>query len=207
VKVALSAFFALLLYIVPRPAVAAPIVIDFESLDDSVFVGGSILGLTFSNATVLTAGISLNEFDLPPNSGSNVIFDDGGGIRIDFASPVFSVGGYFNYYAPVTLRAFDAANNLLESVSTLFSINAVGLGDPGSLSNELLQLTVGGAAYLTLTGDSLGGSFTLDDFRYDSEAPTGPAPIPEPATLLLFATGAATAVMKVKLTSRRLRCG
>lgn len=206
-KFVLSALFAVVLFF-PRSSIAAPIVIDFEDLNDSLYVGGSIPGLIFSNATVLTAGVSLNEFDLPPSSGSNVVFDDGGGIRIDFAAPVFSVGGYFNYYSPVTLQAFDAANNLLGSVSSLFSINAAGLGDPDSAPNELLQLAIsGGAAYVLFTGDSAGGSFTLDDFSYHPEAPAGqPAPVPEPATLPLLATGAAVALLK-RRPIRRGRCG
>src|SRR5438445_3289421 len=45
---------------------------DFEGLVDGTSVGSLIPGLVFTNATVLTAGISLNDFDFPPHSGKNV---------------------------------------------------------------------------------------------------------------------------------------
>src|SRR5688500_7487854 len=71
-----------------RPAVAAAAPIDFESFADGESLTTQIAGLVFTNAIVLTAGISLNEFELPPASGANVAADDGGAMRIDFMSPI-----------------------------------------------------------------------------------------------------------------------
>jgi hypothetical protein len=85
---------AALLVSLPGLSSAGPITIDFEGFTDSVSVGATIPGLTFTNATVLQAGVSLNEFEFPPVSGSNVTFDDGGPMRIDFARPVYSVSGH-----------------------------------------------------------------------------------------------------------------
>lgn len=164
---------------------AGPILIDFEGLEDSIAVGNQLPGLTFLNATILTAEFTLNEDELPPKSGEKVAFDDGGPIRIDFAAPIDAVGGYFNYYAPVTLAAFGSSNSLLGAITSLYSINAVGLGDPGSSPNELLQLAFAGISYITITGDPAGGSLTLDDLTYlPAQA------VPEPGTLgLLFLGG------------------
>jgi hypothetical protein len=66
--------------------------IDFESLSDSEIVTTQYagVGVTFSNATALTAGISLNEFDFPPNSGVNVVYDEGGPMTISFDIPVLT---------------------------------------------------------------------------------------------------------------------
>jgi len=76
VKYPISALLALVLVVLPKAAAAAPIIVDFESPEDFALVGAGIPGLTFSNATVLTAGISLNECEFPPVSGSKVVLDD-----------------------------------------------------------------------------------------------------------------------------------
>jgi hypothetical protein len=174
--------FALLL--LPTPLFADPITINFESHGDLDSVTTQHPGLTFTNAVALTAGVSLNEFDFPPHSGSNVVFDAGGVMRIDFNEPVSNVGGYFTYAAPLLLQASDAAGNLLGSISSLFVSNTVGSG--GS-SNEFIALAFSNIASVTFSGDVLGGSFVLDDLTY---TPGGAAPpVPEPGTLILMLTG------------------
>src|SRR6185295_15415505 len=85
---------------------AAPILIDFEGIADLTSLDGLIPGLTFTNTTVLQSGAvggSLNEIDFPPQSGSNVVFDSGGVMRIDFAAPVDSFSAYFTYVAPLSI--------------------------------------------------------------------------------------------------------
>src|SRR5262245_61969939 len=101
------AVFALLFTVM---ASASPVVLDFENLLDGTPVGGSVPGLTFVNALVLTAGISVNEFEFPPHSGQNLVFDDGGPISIQFSSPVRSFSGFFTYLAPIALTTFDSSN-------------------------------------------------------------------------------------------------
>jgi hypothetical protein len=180
----LSVFCVLLL---PAQLFASPITIDFENLNDGNIIATQYAGLTFSNAIALTAGVSVNEFELPPHSGSNVASDNGGPMRIDFAQPVSDVGGYFTYGVPLSLKAFDSNGTVLGSASSLFSSNFALSGDLGSSSNELLQLAFGGISYVTFAGDPAGGSFALDDLTYSPDG--GPAPVPEPGTLLLMATG------------------
>src|ERR1700674_3903171 len=96
-----------ILLLAPRNVLANPIVINFEGLSDSTILTNQYPGLSFSNAIILTAGISLNEFEFPPFSGSNVASDNGGPMRIDFTQPVADVGGFFTYAESLTLRAFD----------------------------------------------------------------------------------------------------
>ena len=172
------------------PSGALASTIDFESFSDSDVLTNQFAGLTFTNTTVLTAGIGLNEFDNPPHSGTNVVFDDGGAISISFASPVSTVGGFFTYSLTsplrLTLSAFDH-NNVLLGASTLsaYSNNQGTVGDPGGSSNEFLELAFNNISAVTFLGDSFGGSFTLDDLRFTP----GVAAVPEPRTLSLLALG------------------
>ena len=171
----------------PHAANAAPITIDFESLNDGDAVTNQFLGLTFSNTTVLTAGVSLNELEFPPFSGSDVAYDKSGPVRIDFTSAVTSVGGYFNYAVPLTLSAFNSSNVFLGSVSSAFNANLALSGDVGSSPNEWLAFSGVGIAYVVLSGDVSGASFTLDNLTYDTEVRAAP----EPATLTLLLFGSA----------------
>jgi hypothetical protein len=63
------------------------LLIDFEAFADGTNASTQIPGLVFSNATVLTAGASLNEFEFPPKSKTNVMADVGGSVVIDLKSP------------------------------------------------------------------------------------------------------------------------
>jgi len=164
------------------PSVEAAL-IDFEGLADSDPVTTQFPGLTFTNATVLTAGISLNEFELPPHSGANVIYDDGGPIVIDFSAPVAGVSGFFNYRLPLTLMAFDATFNPVATDTSDFFTNLALSGDPGSAPNELFNVVfAGGISRVTIVGDPSGSSFSLDDLARTTM-------VPEPSTLFLLITG------------------
>lgn len=188
-RVGRLALIALLLVGIPSLAVAGPItIIDFDALGDLEAVVSQYPGLTFSQATALKAGFTLNEFDFPPFSGDTVAFDDGGPISIVFGSPVVGVAGYVNYGVPLTMTAFDALNNPLGTASSRFGSNLGTVGDPGSSTNERLALAFLGIKSVTISGDLAGGSFSLDDFEYET---TGGAPVPEPGTLSLLALGAA----------------
>lgn len=105
------------------PLTAGPVVIGFDALLDSTPVTTQFSGLVFTNATAITAGISLNEFEFPPRSGANVVFDDNGPISIAFLSPISSFGAYFTYSVGLTLRAFDALDNPIALATSTFSNN------------------------------------------------------------------------------------
>lgn len=166
-----------------RSAQAATIF--FDDLNDGDSVTTQYPGLTFTNTVVLTAGIFLNEFEFPPVSGTNVASDDGGPITITFDSPVLSFSGYFTYAVPLTLTAFDSGNNQVGITVSFYSSNLALSGDAGSGPNEYLVVNfAGGFSSLTIAGDALGGSFTMDDVTYTSA-------VPEPNSLYLLLSGAA----------------
>ena len=179
-------FAVLLLFTVAGPTSlrAGTVVLNFEGFSDGTSLTTQYPGVTFSNATVISAGITLNEFELPPHSGTNVVFDDGGPMTISFANPILSFGGYFTYYKPLALAAFNASQTQVDSALSAFSIN-VGcdpgpfcLGDPGSSPNEFLKVTFpSGISRVTITGDPVGTSFALDDMTYTSTVPE-PSAVP-----------------------------
>jgi hypothetical protein len=186
-------FKALMIALLASPGLlSSPIVIDFEGLSDGTFVTTQFSNLTFSNAVVSTAGISLNELEFPPESGSNVIVDFGGPISITFASPISSFGGFFTYLVPVTIQAFDSSNHLLASSLSQFSNNLACLagppcpGDPGSSPDEFIHVDTAGLSSVVITGAPAGSSFALDDVTY-SLGPISPiSSVPEPSSLVLL---------------------
>jgi len=160
--------------------------IDFEGFSDSTILTNQYPTVLFSNAIILTSGISLNELDFPPHSGVNVASDNGGFLSMAFSGPITSFSGYFTYAAPLTLMAFDNANTQVASAASLFSANyaSSGTGTP----NELISLSfLGGIFKVTIEGDPGGSSFTIDDLSYASKTAT----TPEPATLPLILGGLA----------------
>jgi hypothetical protein len=180
-KVALAAMALLL-----GARVSQALPITFEGLQDQEQVTTQFAGdhVIFSNATALVAGIGLNESEFPPHSGTTVVSDDGGPMRVSFTVPFTSVQGFFTYGTQITLTAFSdtAGLNLIGSVTSLFTNNEALSGVLGSSPNELLQLSgIGPIGSIQITGDPNGGSFTLDDFNG--------TPTPEPASLLLLGSG------------------
>lgn len=172
----------LMLLLGQQPVRADTLTIDFEGFPDSTSLTTQYPGLTFTNATVITAGISLNEFEFPPHSGVNVVFDDGSPISVNFASPILSFSGFFTYAEPLVLAAFDASSSQVGSAVSLFSSDLALSGDTGSSPNEFLSVSfAGGISSVTITGDPAGGSFVLDDVTYTSA-------VPEPNSLVLLLT-------------------
>lgn len=165
---------------------ASSIVLDFEGLPDSTILTTQYPGVTFTNAIILTAGISLNEFEFPPYSGVNVASDNTGPMTLTFASTIVSFAGYFTYAEPLTLDAFNATGALVGSATSAFSNNEALSGVPGSSPNEFIQVTfAGGISSVTITGDPSGGSFTIDNATYVPASGS----VPEPATTFPIFTG------------------
>ena len=102
------ALLVALFVLIPAPLRADSIALDFESLTDGEFVTTQFPGLTFSNAIVLTAGVSVNELEFPPQSGNHMISDIDGRLSISFGTLATSFGGFFTYRLPLTLETFDS---------------------------------------------------------------------------------------------------
>ena len=174
---------------------ASATTVDFDVFADGTVLAAQVPGLTFANAIVISAGVSLNEFEFPPHSGAIVASDSGGPISITFAIPVANVGGAFTYSQPLTLTAFDGADQQIGQANSLFSNNAALSGEAGSSPNELIQVSfAGGIARIVIEGDAAGGSFTLDDLTFAS--------VPEPGTLGLMWPGLAVLGMRRSRATR-----
>lgn len=157
--------------------------IGFEEFADGQSISNQIAGLTFTNATVLEAGSSLNEFDFPPRSGVKAVVDDGGPLSILFASDMSTFSAFFTYTTQLTLRAYDGSDTLVDSASSLFASNYVSSGTVGSSPNELLAVDfAGGIRRIEVFGAMSGQTFIMDDASY------AVAQVPEPGSALLAAT-------------------
>jgi hypothetical protein len=182
----LYAFLAVGLLAGPLAANAAPVVVDFESFADNTALTNQIAGLTFSNATVLSAGVSLNEIAFPPFSGSNVAVDAGGNLIVNFSSLVYSVSARITYLTRVTLTAYDSGLAAVANANSLFNDNNAVAGELGSAPNELITVAwASGISRIRFAGSPDGASFVIDNLTYD----TGAASVPEPATLGLLGLG------------------
>lgn len=177
-------------------------VIDFESLADGDPVGLTYPGVEFSNATVIRAGLSLNDFEFPPRSGEAVAFDDGGVILLSFAAPVDLFEGFVTYSESLVITAFDSSNAVLATSTTLFGSNLALSGDAGSQVNEMLQLAGGGIRRIQIAGNPAGASFVLDDVTFRPARIDNT--VAEPTSLLLCG-GAFAAAASVRRRSTRWR--
>lgn len=173
--------------------------IDFEAVSDGVGVGVTYPDIVFANATVVRAGLSLNDLEFPPRSGDAVAFDDGGPMVVQFLTPVDLFEGYFTYSAKMALTAFDGYGAVVAQGASLFDNNLAMSGQGGAVPNELIQLIGVGIRSVVLTGDPAGGSFVVDDLFYRPAAVAHQ--VPEPSTL-----GLMTAWLVVTAALGRLRC-
>lgn len=118
-------------------------------------------------------------------------------MSLSFSTPVSSFSGYFTYTEPLTLEAFDAANTLLASATSAFSENFASCSGPGCdpSPNEFIQVSAAtGISEITITGDPLGGSFTLDNATL---TPLSTPAVPEPSSwFLLFSAGSILAIVQ-----------
>lgn len=152
---------------------AATISFNFEAFPDSTLLAGQYSGVMFGNAIVLTAGITLDDFEFPAHSGNNVAADSGGPITITFTSPLRSFSGYFTYSVPLTIQALDASNHPIASAVSAFSNNQALSGVSGSHPDELLHVSASTSIYkIVITGAAHGTSFTVDDITAISKCDT-----------------------------------
>lgn len=192
-----AALLLLGVFVVSPPCALGLPTLDFESLNDLDVVDMQFAadGVLFQNAIALTAGISLNEFEFPPHSGSVVVSDDGGPITLSFVSPVSTVGAFFTYRTPISVSAYDPMGGLVGVVAGSFATNLALSGDPGSMPNEFIRLAgLGLIGSLTIQGDPFGGSFTMDDLQF------GVQTVPAPSSLSVFGSGL---VLLFAVTRRR----
>ena len=199
---------SLITFVAPELVIAGTTLIDFENFNDGDVVTTQIPGVTFTNTIVLTAGISLNDTDFPPHSGSNVAFDNGGPVGISFGAPISAFSAYFTYAQPLTLDAFDRSNSLIASTSSSFPNNTYSGGFPGSAPNERLQIAAPGITRVTIAGGPQGDSFAIDDAGFTNATTVAPEPRCFMTTLcgLLACIWAAPCISGGRLRGQATRC-
>ena len=178
----------LILALLCMPLTVSAVTLDFEDLSEATLVTDQYLslGVSFERAGVLTAGFTLLEWEFPPHSGSNVIFDDGGPLTIRFTGPATQVETYITYAAPVTFTFYDSAQLEVGSLTSAFGCNMTLSGEVGASPNELFIFTwQEGISTLVITGDPAGTSFTLDDLTITT-VPEVPSLIPLSAGVVLI---------------------
>jgi hypothetical protein len=162
---------------------AGTISLDFEAFTDSTILTNQYSGFLFTNTDVWSAGLSLNEADFPPRSGTNVAADVGGQISIAFSAPVLTFSGFFTYSSALTLNAFDSLNQGVGTANSAFSSNFTSSGNP---PNEFLQVSfAGGISHVIITGNPSDGSFVLDDVTVTTPSNA----VPEPSSQVLIISG------------------
>ena len=158
-----------------------------------------IAGLTFATNFIggptvvnLTGFSNLSDAKSPPNvvSGTDVGSSGTDGvlcftcfIEVLFASPVSKVGAWNDPTGGnVLLLATDAGGGTVFDTVNGGQGNFIG----ASQSSNVIQR----ALFLFVSPQSVNG-FTLDDLTYATASTDGTTTVPEPASLLLFVTGAA----------------
>jgi hypothetical protein len=175
---------AIIIGVVGLANAAPTVVIDFESLAELDVVDDQFLalGADFGGTTSIVSAGSLLSPLYPPNSGSNVIYDDpqlgSGIIRVDAVGlPWAMAGGYVTGNTDVTLTAYASDSSVLGTAST-GGANYIG-APTALLPNIFLSVTASGIAYVEFS-DS-GNTYVVDDFTLQA--------IPAPGAILLSSIG------------------
>lgn len=148
------------------------VILGFDGLAD-LNTNVDDFGVSFTGATVLACGESLNCGQFPPFSGRNVVYDDpsSGGLITATFDPLFT-GNVRNVSARVTgnrnvtMTAFNKDGNILGMDNT-GGANYVGSGT-GISANKLLTITVPstGDVIAQVNFHDSGNTYTIDDFTF-----------------------------------------
>ena len=154
---------------IASPVAAGQTVIDFEGQPDraAITTQFSVQGVTFSSATILRLGSSLNP-NFPPFSGLTVVYDWPGGIVTATFDPVRAanvrkVSARITGNRNVTLTAFNSSGVMLGSSST-GGANYSGVGSP----NILLAVESQTDPIAKVAFNDGGNTFTIDDFTFET---------------------------------------
>lgn len=163
-------------------AFASPVraaLIDFESLALDEFVTNQFAaeGVLFGNAINLVAGITLNEIDFPPSSGTNVIAGlDLGALSATIPLGASHVSMQMTTALNASVRFFDSLDALLGEILVTPNLGGQTLVSFDSLS-PIATVSIGDQA----TGSAF--FLTVDDFEFVTSA------VPEPSMLVLMIWG------------------
>lgn len=177
--------------------------VDFESLIDGDPLGETD-GITFVGFVAASAGITLNEFEVPPRSGLNVALNDAPEVSIHFGTEMKYVSGFLTYGAPVEIHAYGA-DGLLLSLTSKFTSNLLLSGAAGSTPNEQFEFHSAQAITHLVISTSAPRVFALDDLMFSEDGIPIPHPVPEPGAWSVLLLGLALmAVQGMRTGLRRL---
>jgi hypothetical protein len=154
-------------------------------------------GVTASASIVAGPGFEIDSVEPfgSPNDGHSLFGDGPTGITFTFDAgvlghlPTSAAIAWTDGYVPITFQAFDAANNLIGTItdSTPGDFND-GDGDPEHF-RLFWAVDSGGISSIYInSGVGVGGGIEVDDLQYGYQASANA--VPEPATFTLFWIGA-----------------
>lgn len=165
----------------------AATLIDFEGIGDFTPLTNQFAGVTFTNALILEAGISLNDIDFPPTSGTAVAFDNGGPLGLLFSTPVSDFSAFFTYSQALTINAYGTNMNLIGSTSSSGTSNR-------GLSEKISFQSSQAIKKIEIVGRSSGSSFIIDDATF---SPANNV-VPEPSHFVLLTAGVAAMLFRLR---------
>lgn len=170
-----SVFAFFLFYWSSQLAMAAPtgkpLTIGFDGLED-LAVPQAEFGVTFTGASVLACGGTLNCVPFPPFSGRNVIYDDpklsGGVITATFDTKetgfISTVSARVTGNTAITMTAYNAGGKVLASAST-GGPNFIGSGGTPNKELTVTSPSSSDSIVKVIFHDS-GNTYTIDDFTF-----------------------------------------
>jgi hypothetical protein len=161
--------------------------IDFESYSDGEIVGATGIA-SFDHMFAVTAGLSLNEFEVPPRSGANVALNDDAAVTITFSQGINHFIGYITYGAPIKITTYGS-QGVLRTIESKFTSNLALSGDRFSTPNEEFSFDSANLITSIIFKSSSAGMFALDDISISTDDLPPPSQVPEPDSLYLVLLG------------------
>ena len=151
-------------------AVPQDIALGFDGLAE-LSTNLNAFGVSFTGATVLACGGTLNCGYYPPFSGRNIIYDTQGGSGVITATfdsamtgPVRKVSARITGNRNITMTAFDKDNAVINTAET-GGANYVGVGTP----NKLVTVESDTVPIASVNFHDSGNTYTIDDFTFTAD--------------------------------------
>ena len=169
------------------PALTGSTLIDFNNEPDANFFSKTILGVTFTAGPSFGAQLGIASYLVggDDGAGSGQVLHTApspDAFQIAFSTPVSAFAMlWLGSNVDWTVNLYNSSNTLLETL-----VFAPPTTQP---TNKFYGATNNGISYVTLVAAGGFDFMKIDDFQFVPQSTTG-SPVPEPGTMMLFATGA-----------------